>query len=104
MTTTFHVSTNYLLSEYCTLSKSFPLCVIYHKTHLKRRVYTNVSFHLGIAEYNVLLCTLCIIACSWGAPGHFVVHLAFVSCVACWERDALNVVPFLCLGPMRLSC
>lgn len=39
-----------------------------------------------------------------GAPGHLLVHLLSLPCVACWERAALRDVPFLCAGPQRLPC
>lgn len=53
---------------------------------------------------NVLFCTSFEITGWWGAPGHLLVHLSSLTCVACWERTALCVVPlfFSFLRPLRV--
>lgn len=58
-------------------------------------VYLNKLNLVGIIVQNVLLCTLCDITGWWGAPGHLLVHLSSLTCVACWERAALCVVPLI---------
>lgn len=66
-------------------------------------VYSAVARLVGIIAQNILLCDSSDNT-GWRGGGAVAVHLPSLTCVACWERVALCVVPLFCAGPGRLPC